>query len=76
MGKGKRKFVAKALPDGTWRIWNTKTKRWWGEVYHRIPDELLAELNGAKENEAVIEKNRDLQIERRPPEPPERITRN
>ncbi len=73
MGKPKQKYVAKALPDGSWRIWNTRMKRWWGECYNRYPAELLEELNNKKDPKAITEKNRDLQIEKRPPPDPKVI---
>lgn len=65
MGENKRNYVAKALPDGTWRIWNKKAKKWWGEVYPRFPEAILNELNGTKETEIIIKENRKLQLERK-----------
>jgi hypothetical protein len=37
--------VARGAPGG-YRIWDTKARRWWGELYELCPDELLDELNG------------------------------
>jgi hypothetical protein len=31
---------------GGYRIWNNRSRRWWGELYEVCPDDLLAELNG------------------------------
>src|SRR6266496_1390574 len=69
----RRLYVARATADLGWRIWNTKTKRWWGEYFKRYPDELLAELNGEKRSARVAERTRQLQIERRPQAKPKRV---
>jgi hypothetical protein len=69
----RRHYVARATAELGWRIWNTKTKRWWGEFYKRYPDELLAELNGEKRPEAVAGKTKQLQLERRPEKQPRRV---
>ena len=42
------RFIAKAEAGKGWRIWDKKTKRWWGERYKSRPDEIIDELNGAK----------------------------
>jgi hypothetical protein len=69
----RRQYVAKATADLGWRIWNTKTKRWWGEYFKRYPDELLAELNGEKRGTQISSRTRQLQIERRPQPQPKRV---
>lgn len=40
-----RRYVAKGVPGG-YRIWNNKSRRWWGDLYEHYPDDLLDELNG------------------------------
>lgn len=52
MGKPIR-YVAKAVPGVGWRIWNRKTKRWWGNYYKEFPQNVLDELNGEKRSEAL-----------------------
>ncbi|MCX2950582.1 hypothetical protein [Lentzea sp. NEAU-D7] len=42
----KRQYVARGVPGG-YRIWNNKSRRWWGDHYELCPDDLLAELNAA-----------------------------
>lgn len=64
MGKPVRKYVAKAEPGGLWRIWNKKSRQWWGEYYKRRPDELIDELNNAKRPDVIINLTKQLQIER------------
>lgn len=48
MGKPKRRFVAKAESETGWRIWDNLIKRWWGERYQNLPEQLLSELNAGK----------------------------
>ncbi len=31
------------------RNWDAKARHWWGDHYELCPDELLVELNGAKD---------------------------
>jgi hypothetical protein len=40
--------VARGVPGG-YRIWDNKARRWWGDLYELCPDELLEELNGARD---------------------------
>jgi hypothetical protein len=68
-----RRYVARATAGLGWRIWNTKTKQWWGEFYKRYPDELLAELNGGGRPAEIGKRTRRLQIERRPQPQPRRV---
>ncbi len=60
MGKSKSRYVAKAVAGVGWRVWNTKMKRFWGEVYAAQPDALLSELNGLKCPARLTELNRQL----------------
>jgi hypothetical protein len=48
MGRERQRFVAKTVEGIGWRIWNTKTKRWWVEFCHVYPEVLLQELNGER----------------------------
>ena len=58
MGKPARRFVAQAQEDGRWRIRDKQQKRWWGPVFSRHPEELVAELNGDKRPERLTELQR------------------
>ena len=40
--------MARGVPGG-YRIWDNKARRWWGDLYEVCPDELLNELNGARD---------------------------
>ena len=62
MTKRARRYVGKAEPDGTWRIWNKTARKFWGESYHRRPDALIDELNGEKRPDILTRLSRDLQI--------------
>ncbi|NUW45021.1 hypothetical protein [Nonomuraea rhodomycinica] len=48
----RRRYVARGVPGG-YRIWDNKARRWWGELYELCPDDLLAELNGARDHARV-----------------------
>ena len=58
MGKAKRRFVGRATAGVGWRIWDHKANRWWGNPFPRYPEELLAELNGSKRPERIVELSR------------------
>lgn len=45
---GRRRYVGKGVPGG-YRIWDNKARRWWGDLYELCPDDLLDELNGARD---------------------------
>ncbi|MEV4072822.1 hypothetical protein ACGFJC_21535 [Nonomuraea fuscirosea] len=45
---GRRRYVARGVSGG-YRIWDNKARRWWGDLYELCPDELLGELNGARD---------------------------
>ena len=49
------RFVAKAEAGVGWRIWNRKTKRWWGNFFAQYPEQLLEELNGEKRPDRIVE---------------------
>ncbi len=63
MGARRRRYVGKAVPGQGWRVWDTLLRRWWGRVFPTHPDTLLAELNGDKTLEKII----DLSKVSRPP---------
>jgi hypothetical protein len=46
--------VAKGVAGG-YRIWDTKIRRWWGDLYELCPDDLLTELNGDAVPEKITE---------------------
>lgn len=58
------KYVCKAVPGQGWRIWDRKTKRWWGNYFLEFPESLLAELNGAKRPDKLVELCRDSYAQR------------
>ena len=64
MGKPRRRYVTKGVPGG-WRIWNNKSKKWWGQLYERQPDELVDELNGQKRPEIIVALTRRFQTHTR-----------
>jgi hypothetical protein len=60
--RGTRRHSACGVPGG-WRIWDTKSRRWWGDHYEVQPDELVAELNGKGDYEritALLKRYREL----------------
>ncbi len=44
--------MARGVPGG-YRIWDNKVRRWWGDLYELCPDDLLDELNGARDPDKV-----------------------
>ncbi|RBO92871.1 hypothetical protein [Nocardia puris] len=40
--------MARGVPGG-YRIWDNKNRRYRGELYELCPDDLLTELNGARD---------------------------
>jgi hypothetical protein len=48
----RRRYVARGVPGG-YRIWDNKARRWWGDLYEFCPDDLLHELNGARDNDKI-----------------------
>lgn len=55
MGARSRRYVAKAVPGEGWRVWDNTLRRWWGNPYAALPTALLAELNGGKSPERIVE---------------------
>ncbi|GAA3125266.1 hypothetical protein GCM10020001_052810 [Nonomuraea salmonea] len=49
---GKRRYVARGVPGG-YRIWDNRARRWWGDLYELCPDDLLHELNGARDIDKI-----------------------
>ena len=48
----RRRYVARGVPGG-YRIWDNGGRRWWGDLYELCPDDLLTELNGARDHERI-----------------------
>ncbi|MCW2142432.1 hypothetical protein BXY51_007022 [Actinoplanes cyaneus] len=48
----RRRYVARGVPGG-YRIWDNRGRHWWGELYELCPDDLLAELNGARDPDRI-----------------------
>lgn len=48
MGKPARRFVARGVKNAGWRVWDNKSRRFWGPTLAEQPDELLHELNGQR----------------------------
>jgi hypothetical protein len=65
MGKPNARYVARAEPGRGWRVWDRKVSRWWGNPLAEYPEMLLAELNGAKRAERIVELTRDARRKRR-----------
>ena len=40
----KRRYVARGVPGG-YRIWDNRSRRWWGDLYELCPDDLVNALN-------------------------------
>ncbi|MEV0828532.1 hypothetical protein [Nonomuraea rubra] len=49
---GRRRYVARGVPGG-YRIWDNRTRCWWGDHSELCPDDLLTELNGARDHDKV-----------------------
>jgi hypothetical protein len=48
-----------------WRIWNRRTKRWWGNYFSEYPEAVLQELNGLARQELLVRLCRSSQSENR-----------
>ncbi|MEU1347573.1 hypothetical protein ABZ438_12940 [Streptomyces sp. NPDC005786] len=48
----KRRYVARGVPGG-YRIWDNRGRKWWGDHYELCPDDLLRELNGDANLDAI-----------------------
>ena len=64
MAKNKRRFVPKAIAGLGWRIWDIK--RYWGQVYRDMPEDLLDELNGQKRSEELTQLQKHIARSQRP----------
>ena len=53
------RYVSKAIPGVGWRVWNRKTKRWWGNYFKDYPEAVLVEMNGQKRPEALVKLAKD-----------------
>lgn len=49
------KYVAKAEPGIGWQVWNRKTRQPWGNFFREYPEAVLAELNGPRRPEKLVE---------------------
>jgi hypothetical protein len=58
MGESHHRYVAKAVPDYGWRVWDRRGNRWWGNFFAAYPEALLAELNGPKRPDRIMELSR------------------
>jgi hypothetical protein len=58
-------YVAKAVAGTGWRIWNRRTKRWWGNFFKDYPKKALDELNGAKRPDTLSELARPSYTEKK-----------
>ena len=54
MATGEHKYVAKAEAGVGWRIWNRRTKRWWGNFFTEYPEAVLQELNGLARQDVLV----------------------
>ncbi|WP_204018426.1 hypothetical protein [Sphaerimonospora thailandensis] len=61
---GRKRYVARGVPGG-YRIWDNKTRRWWGDLYELCPDKLLNELNGEKNSEKITTLLRQYRAQKR-----------
>jgi hypothetical protein len=46
MATANHRYVAKAEAGVGWRIWNRRSRRWWGNFFAAYPQAVLDELNG------------------------------
>lgn len=60
----RRRYVARGVPGG-YRVRDNTGRRWWGDLYELCPDELLVELNGAKDPRRVAELQRKYRATKR-----------
>ena len=58
MAKPNLRFVAKAEAGRGWRVWDRKMRRWWGKHFADYPQAVLAELNGPKRPDRLVELTR------------------
>ena len=60
--KADARYVARAEPGRGWRVWDRKVRRWWGNAFVAYPVALLAELNGAKRPDRIVELTREAAV--------------
>lgn len=65
MSSSEHKYVAKAEAGVGWRIWNRRTKRWWGNFFAEYPQAVLQELNGLARQEVLVRLCRTSQSKER-----------
>jgi hypothetical protein len=65
MSSSEAKYVAKAEAGVGWRIWNRRTKRWWGNFFSEYPEAVLQELNGLARQEVLVRLCRSSQSKER-----------
>ena len=61
MSSSEHKYVAKAEAGVGWRIWNRRTKRWWGNFFSEYPETVLQELNSLARQEVLVQLCRSSQ---------------
>jgi hypothetical protein len=61
---GRKRYALRGVPGG-WRIWDSKAKRFWGDLYEICPDELVAQLNAEKGHAQVTELTRQARAAKR-----------
>jgi hypothetical protein len=54
MSGNEPKYVAKAEAGVSWRIWNRRTKRWWGNFFSEYPEAVVQELNGLAREDLLV----------------------
>lgn len=54
MSSDQQKYVARAEAGVGWRVWNRRSKRWWGNYYSEYPEAVLQELNGLARQEVLV----------------------
>lgn len=57
-GFGGKRYVARAEAGKGWRVWDRMRRKHWGEFMSYYPETLLAELNGPKRPEVLVELTR------------------
>jgi hypothetical protein len=60
----KRRYVRRGVPAG-YRIWDNKARRWWGDLYEKMPDDLVAELNSDHDPQTITSQQSDTEPTRR-----------
>jgi hypothetical protein len=60
----KRRYVPRGVPGG-YRIWDNKARRWWGDLYEKMPDNLVAELNGSHDPQKITSLTKQYRADKR-----------